>query len=388
MPGELNAYRKKRDSRKTPEPAGVLAGMPSACWKGTERFVVRKDNPEAHSLFQNAQSKLKQVSQPQFIKPMLATLAEKPHEKILSDESWIFEPKLDGQRCLAFRAGEKLNLISRNNIALNRNYPEIVNAMLSQPATQFIVDGEVVAFEKGVPSFEKLQPRMQIRDYLGAERTQVQVFYYLFDLLYLDGFDITGLALSLRKDVLRQAFSFNGNIRIADHVTGSGNDIFLDSCKKGLEGIIAKKAESLYKSGRSREWLKFKCGLGQEFVIGGFTERGGARPVPDSGFGALLVGYFEGGKLVYAGKVGTGYSEFMLNTIGQKLRAIEKKKPAFAPHPKLREEKNVHWVEPVIVCDVKFSEWTKAGLMRQPRFKGLRMDKPPREVVREQAVSR
>ena len=330
------------------------------------------------------QKKLKKIPQPKFVKPMLAALAEKSHEKILEDENRLFEPKLDGQRCLAFRKGEKLDLVSRNRIGINGNYPEIVEAMLAQPATDFIVDGEIVALENGTPSFEKLQPRMQIGNPDEALRTQIEVVYYLFDLLYLDGYDITGLPLSLRKSVLRQAFSYTDKILYLDHETGSGKSVFHNACKKGMEGVIAKRAESPYRSGRARDWLKFKCGLGQEFVIGGFSERGGTRSSPGFGFGALLIGYYEGGKLKYAGKVGTGYNEFTLKTLGEKLRAMERKKAPFAPHPELKE-KNVHWVEPGMVCEVEFSEWTKGGLLRHPRFKGIRTDKAPREVMREQA---
>ncbi|MDA8091408.1 MAG: non-homologous end-joining DNA ligase [Nitrospiraceae bacterium] len=379
MPGQLKTYRKKRDFKKTP---------------GTEGREEKKEKPSAGTgssaendeLFLKAQKKLKKAPQPGSVKPMLATLAgKKPFPK----EGWIYESKLDGQRCIALRSGQDLRLISRNQILVNGNYPELVQAMLAQPSRDFIADGEIVAFRKGLPSFEELQPRMQIRDPVEAMRTGIKVFYYLFDLIYLEGYELANLELRLRKDILRQTFTFRDPVRFAEHKESAGVDFFEESCKKGFEGVIAKKADSLYRPGRSMEWQKFKCGHGQEFVIGGYTDPGGAR----TGFGALLLGYYEKGKLVYAGKVGTGFDQFMLDTLAEKLGKLEQKERPFAPHPELSEKgekvkrgkKNIHWVKPELTGEVEFSEWTSGGLLRQPRFKGLRPDKPAREVVREEA---
>lgn len=355
MPGELKTYRKKRYFGKTPEPAGGPTGR---------SFIeVRK--------------KLRKIKipGPEFVKPMLATLTDKAFSK----EDWVFETKFDGQRCLAFRSGGNVKLVSRNRIGLNGNYPELVEAMLAQPAQDFIADGEVVALRDGLPSFEKLQPRMQITKPAEALGSGIEVFYYLFDLIYLDGYELTRLGLTLRKDILRQTFAFEDPIRYAGHVEAAGEDFFREACRKGFEGIIAKRADSAYQPGRSRDWLKFKCGRGQEFVIGGFTDPGGAR----TGFGALLLGYYDKGKLVYAGKVGTGFSDFLLKALGAKLKSIRRNTAPFAPHPQLRE-KGVHWVKPELVCEVEFSEWTSGGLLRISRFKGIRTDKDPREVVREE----
>jgi DNA ligase D-like protein (predicted ligase) len=309
---------------------------------------------------------------PDWIDPMLATLTE----KYFSDPNWIFERKLDGERVLAFLRGKKVRLYSRNRILLNGNYPELVEAFEQSATIDFVVDGEVVAFDGKVTSFAKLQSRMQTRDPEAARRSGVRICYYLFDIPWADGYDLTGLALRDRKRLLRDAVRFEDPLRFTVHRVGEGEAFREEACRKGWEGVIAKRAASPYASGRSKDWLKFKCVNEQEFVIVGFTNPAGSR----TAFGSLLVGYHENGELRYAGKVGTGYSQEVLRELGDQLRKIEVDSLLFAERVK---EKGAHWVKPKFVAQIAFTEWTRDGKLRHPRFRGLRRDKKPRDVVRE-----
>jgi bifunctional non-homologous end joining protein LigD len=306
---------------------------------------------------------------------MLATLVAEP----FSREGWIFEPKLDGERCLTFRNGKSPRLFSRNRISLNETYPDIAEPLAAQASQNFIVDGEIVAFQGDVTSFAQLQRRMQLRDPEEARRAGVKVFYYLFDLLYLDGYDVREAPLQYRKELLKEAFEFADPLRYTVHRNRDGEAYYRDACRRGLEGVIAKKSDSVYISARSRDWLKFKCWQEQEFVIGGFTDPKGGR----TGFGALLLGYYESGKLRYAGKVGTGFDTGTLTSLGQELSKLE------TDHSPLEDEvaeKGVHWVKPKLVAQVSFTQWTREGRLRHPRFLGIRRDKDPREVVRERPL--
>jgi bifunctional non-homologous end joining protein LigD len=305
---------------------------------------------------------------------MLAVLTEER----FSSEQWIFERKLDGERCLAFRDGDDVRLLSRTRKRLNETYPEIVDALVAQTREHFVVDGELVAFEGAQTSFARLQQRMQLRDPERARRSAVRVFYYLFDLLHLDGRDVTALPLRERKALLRRALSFADPLRHLAHRNADGERFYQEACRKGWEGLIAKRADSPYQHVRSRDWLKFKCVNEQEFVVGGYTNPGGKR----IGFGALLVGYYDArGRLRYAGKVGTGYSDAVLRDLGGRLARFEQEEPPFAADRLPRSA--VHWVRPELVAQIGFTELTGDGKLRHPRFLGLRRDKPPREVVLE-----
>ena len=218
---------------------------------------------------------------------MLATLTDDR----FSDPRWIFEPKFDGVRCLVFRDRRGVRLLSRNKLSLNRQYPEIEEAFRAEPAGDYILDGEVVAFEGKRTSFARLQRRMQLRDPARAKRTGVAVYFYAFDIVYAGGFDLTRLPLLERKLVLRRVLSFNRRLRFTAHRVEDGEQAWRDACANGLEGVIAKRADSPYEHGRSRDWLKFKCVNEQELVIGGYTEPAGARV----GLGALLLGYYDDG---------------------------------------------------------------------------------------------
>jgi DNA ligase D-like protein (predicted ligase) len=239
------------------------------------------------------------------------------------------------------------------------------------------VDGEVVAFRGGRTSFELLQRRMQIRDPTVARRTGVRIVYYVFDVVHAGGFDTTTLELRHRKALLRRLLRFDGPIRYTTHRRGDGEAFWRQACEKGWEGVIAKRAASTYVPRRSPDWLKFKCVNEQELVIGGYTDPKGAR----KWFGALLLGYHEGDDLRYAGKVGTGFDERLLADLYARMKALERDTPPFAAAHLPR--KGIHWVEPKLVAQIGFSEWTRDGQLRHPRFLGLREDKPAREVVRE-----
>jgi bifunctional non-homologous end joining protein LigD len=306
---------------------------------------------------------------------MLAVLTEER----FSDPDWIFERKLDGVRCLAFRKGNGIALLSRNRASKNATYPELIEPLQQQPARDFIVDGEVVAFQGRRTSFSRLQQRMGATTLEAARRSGVPVYYYAFDLLHLNGFDTTGLALRDRKRLLETAFTFRDPIRLSQHWDTHGERFFARACRAGWEGLIAKRADSPYQHKRSADWLKFKCDNQQELVIGGFTFPRGSRV----GFGALLVGYYDRGQLRYAGKVGTGYDADTLRRLSARLSRLKQSRPAFADHEQIGE-REVTWVKPALVAQVAFTEWTRDGKLRHPRFLGLREDKSAREVVREE----
>jgi bifunctional non-homologous end joining protein LigD len=315
------------------------------------------------------------VSQPDWLEPELATLTAER----FSDPAWIYERKFDGERCLAFRHGDQLRLLTRNQQQVGGTYPEIAEALAAQPATDFVVDGEVVAFAGEQTSFPLLQRRLGVREPSAALLAEIPVYIYLFDVLWADGRDVRGQPLLERKQVLGDLLSFGGPLRFTEHRDTDCEAYYREACQLGWEGIIAKRGDAPYRAGRSRDWLKFKCLNGQEFVIGGYTDPQRSRV----GFGALLLGYYDDdGKLRYAGKVGTGFTRDTLTSLQATLAADERPGPAFAPVRGLPKAK-VHWVEPKLVAQVGFSEWTPDGELRHPRFQGLRRDKGPAEVVRE-----
>lgn len=319
---------------------------------------------------------LPERAQPDWMAPMLAVLT---HDHF-SDADWIYERKLDGERVLVFRNGDSLRLMTRNKKEVSNTYPELCEALSDQPVQDFVADGEVVAFDGDVSSFSRLQGRMQIKDPEDARNSGIAVTIYLFDLLHLDGRDLTGLPLRQRKSALFHALRFDDPVRYTPHRNAEGEAFFAEACEKGWEGVIAKDADSSYTHGRSRDWLKFKCDRGQELVIGGFTQPGGAR----KGFGALLLGYYEDDKLRYAGKVGTGFDDAFLQDFRETLDTRRRDTPPF----KDEVDEAAIWVEPDLVAEIGFTEWTDAGRLRHPRFLGLRRDKPAREVTREGAAQK
>jgi bifunctional non-homologous end joining protein LigD len=299
------------------------------------------------------------------IEPMKAVLSDTP----FSDPDWIFERKLDGIRAIAIKDGSGVSLMSRTARRMNDQFPELVRALEDEPSKDFILDGEIVAFENGITSFARLQRRA---------REHVPVFLYVFDLPGHVGEDLRPLPLRRRKARLRRALDFHGPVRFNPHRNGEhGEELYREACRKGLEGVIAKRADSPYVGGRSRDWLKLKCHAEQELVIGGFTAPKGSR----TEFGALLVGYNENGALRYAGKVGTGFDQDTLRSLGARMRELEQDESPFEPFKPIPP--GTRWVRPELVAQVGFSEWTRDARLRHPRYIGLRDDKPASEVVRE-----
>jgi bifunctional non-homologous end joining protein LigD len=304
--------------------------------------------------------------------PMKAVLSDKP----FSDPGWLFERKLDGERCGAVRRGGRTHLLSRTGRRLDATYPELIDA-LSMSGPDLLVDGEIVAFARGGSSFERLQQRMGIRDAEQARQSPVAVYYYLFDLLEFDGQDVRSLPLLERKALLRRAVEFRGHLRYTSYRRVDGETSFREACRRGWEGVIAKRADSHYTATRSRDWLKLKCAHGQELVIGGWTAPRGSR----QHLGALLVGYYEDGRLRYAGKVGTGFDRRTLDHLSRELSRLEQ---SHSPFDAGGPPRSAHWVSPELVAEIGFAEWTRDGKLRQPRYQGLRDDKPAHEVVREE----
>jgi bifunctional non-homologous end joining protein LigD len=304
--------------------------------------------------------------------PMKAVLTD----RAFSDPGWIFERKLDGIRCGVVRRAGATHLLSRSGETLDSAYPEIVDAMTGA-GPDLIADGEIVAFAGATTSFARLQARMHIRDPEQARRSRVAVYLYLFDLLELDGSDLRARPLRERKRLLRRAVRFQGRVRFTPHRAGDGEAFLRDACSRGWEGLIAKRADSPYVSTRSGDWRKLKCSRAQELVIGGWTAPKGSR----QRLGAILVGYWEDGKLRYAGKVGTGFDTAALERLGDELERRERGTPPFAGDDLPR---TARWAEPELVAQIAFTEWTRDGKLRHPRYEGLRDDKPARDVVREQ----
>ena len=307
--------------------------------------------------------------------PMKATLVHGP----FSDPAWIFERKLDGIRCGVVRRAGSVRLLSRSGELLDNSYPELVEAV-ELPGPDLIADGEIVAFAHGRMSFARLQDRMQIRDPERARRSGVAVFLYLFDLLEFHGDDLRPRPLLERKRALRRAMAWGGRIRFTPHRVGDGLGAYGHACAHGWEGIVAKRSDSPYRPGRSRDWLKIKCSRRQELVIGGWTTGRGAR----QRLGALLVGYWDGKELRYAGKVGTGFDTAEVERLADELARRER---PTSPFTRDGLPRRARWAEPELVAEVEFSEWTPGGKLRHPRYLGLRFDKPAREVVREEPVA-
>ena len=316
--------------------------------------------------------RIEERTHPDWTAPMLATLTDDR----FSDPDWIFERKLDGERALCFRDGDSIRLRTRNRKNIGDTYPEIIDALAGQACRDFVIDGEIVAFESGRTNFARLQQRMGITDAQEARESGVAVYFYLFDTLHLDGYGLDDLPLRTRKSLLRHVLRFEDPLRYTPHRNADGEAGFEEACSRGWEGLIAKNAAGGYRHSRSRDWLKFKCDHRQELVIGGFTAPKGGR----KGLGALLVGYYEGDSLRYAGKVGTGFNEAFLADFRRQLDAQIRKT---APFDDPVDEADATFVTPDIVGEFGFTEWTQDGKLRHPRFLGLRRDKEAGDVVRE-----
>jgi len=309
---------------------------------------------------------------------MLATLSERAP----SGKGWLFEIKFDGVRVLAARRGERVELYGRSGQPITGRYPDLVRTLHALPVEHFVADGEIVALDaRGRPSFQRLQPRMALTDPREIESAAVRIPVegVFFDCVELDGHDVRRLPLIQRKECLQLFMPPLGPVHYVDHVVEHG-DAFLEAAAEAhLEGIVAKKASSVYMAGRSRDWIKIKCQRRQEFVIGGYTDPQGARGY----FGALHIGLYDGARLVYVSKVGTGFDQAGLKSLWEKLQPLTRPTPPFdsGATPTGRGH---HWVEPRLVGEVRFTDWTNDGGIRHPTFLGLRSDTRPEDCRREE----
>lgn len=298
---------------------------------------------------------------------MLATLVDPTAWLGRAHPGWVFERKLDGLRGVAVRDGAKVELWSRNHNSFSERFPEVVEELARLSRDRWVLDGELVAHDG--------------RDYVGFGRLQqpgstLRVLYGVFDVLHADTRSVMTRPMSERKALLRQLVPDGSHVRVVDELPGDPGTLLDRACRDGWEGLIAKQADAPYVSGRSSAWLKLKCSASQELVIGGWTEPKGTR----LHLGALLVGYYEDGRLRYAGKVGTGFKGETLADLARRLAPLER---GDAPFTEPVRERTAHWVEPRLVANVAFTEWTHDGRLRHPRFEGLRPDKEARSVVRE-----
>jgi len=306
---------------------------------------------------------------PARVPPQLCQLVTEPP----AGDDWVHEIKLDGYRILARLEKGRVRLLTRNSQDWTARFPGVARAVAALPARQAWLDGEIVVLDaRGLSSFQALQEALS--------GTRAAAFhYFVFDLLYLDGRDLRRLPLIQRKAKLRALVSAGAVMHYLDHTRGDGAAVFARACKRGLEGLVSKRGDSAYRAGRGHGWLKTKCVLREEFVIAGFTDS-------DKGleFGALLVGAHDrSGRLVYAGRVGTGFSRKARKALRARLHAIERGEPPFARFPAQAVISGVHWVKPSLVAEVGFTSRTRDGLLRHPTFQGLREDKPARQVVFE-----
>jgi DNA ligase D-like protein (predicted ligase) len=304
---------------------------------------------------------------------MLATLTDRRD----FGDGWLLERKFDGERCVARKVGSEVRLESRTGKDLTGTYPEVSAAVAAQHQRDFLLDGEVVAYDGDQTSFTRLQQRLGVTSPSPEQVAQDPVVYCVFDLLAIDGEDLTDRPFVERRGRLTRAIRSSSALQHTESWRDDAERRFATACRSGWEGLIAKRADAPYVAGRSKDWLKLKCVWEQEFVIGGYTDPSGSR----TDFGALLVGYYDQESLRYAGKVGTGYTKVTLRDLGTRLRKLETEQSAFVdarPIPR-----GAHWTRPNLVAQIGFAEWTTDARLRQPRFLGLRDDKSPAEVVRE-----
>jgi bifunctional non-homologous end joining protein LigD len=352
-------------------PASVLSGL------------TIEEMREGPSRLERVRAHLRAVGAPRGSVPargepfMLATLVEAPP----AGGGWLYEVKYDGVRVLGRRRGRTVELYGRSGQVTTGRYPEVARALAALPIDDFVIDGEIIAVDpSGRPSFQRLQSRMGLTEPREIERamTEVPVSAVFFDCLAVDGHDLRRLPLTARKECLRIFLPARGIAAYGEHFETEGASFLDVVCEQGLEGVIAKRAHSPYRAARTREWLKIKCQRRQEFVVGGYTEPQGAR----AHFGALHLGVYDQGRLVYVGRVGTGFDEPTLERIHRALAPLRRPTSPFdVGSPTGREHS---WVEPRLVAEVRFTEWTRDGAIRHPAFLGLRSDKDATSVTREQ----
>lgn len=310
---------------------------------------------------------------PDSVEVELATLVK----EVPQGERWLHEIKFDGYRILARKQGDKVRLISRNGKDWTDRFRQVAEAIAHEvPVTSAVIDGEVVVLQAdGTTSFQALQN-------FTKEGVPAALHYQVFDLLHLDGWDLRGARLEDRKRLLSRIVPHDSGtvLRYTDHIEGHGDVFFNQACDFSLEGVVSKRRDSTYRGGRQRDWAKTKCVAHQEFVVVGYTDPGGAR----QHFGALVLAVHEGDELVHVGRVGTGFSELSLKEIHARLTPLDRDTPPVVNPPKGALARGIHWVDPELVAEVEFAEWTEDRQLRHPAFLGLREDKPSTEVIAEQ----
>ncbi|MEX1253932.1 MAG: DNA ligase D [Dehalococcoidia bacterium] len=323
----------------------------------------------------------KKAKFPDKLAPMQATLVEEP----FSDPAWLFEPKLDGVRAIAFLRDGEVRLLSRRGLDATAQYPAVAQELAQLALGEAVLDGEIVApDEQGRPSFHRLQQRLNLSRETDIRRAEaeVPVLYYVFDLLYHDGYDLRRSPLDARKSLLNRVLTPAGRILLLDHFDEEGQVAFDAATALGLEGVVAKRRDSAYESGkRSRNWLKVKGTTSEEFVVAGYTPGQGSRSTT---FGALVLAYYDDGQLAYAGNVGSGFDDRTLDELTPRLEAMRSDECPFAERPDVLGEAT--WVRPELVAEVKFDQWTPDGRLRAPVFLRLRDDKPAAEARRADVV--
>jgi len=325
-----------------------------------------------HQLTADAWAKAHKAEMPYTFEPMLATLEPTP----FSHDDWIFERKLDGIRLLVFRDGAHVELYTRNGQFRNSHYPELVALFAAQPCERFVLDGEVVAFDGATTSFARLHKRATISNAQAARNSGIAVYFYVFDSPWIEDYDIRRLPLRDRKTIIRNVLDFSGRLRYTAHRDGDGEAFLKEACQKGWPGIIAKHADSPYRSGRSKRWLQLKCTAGQELVIGGMIDS----PNSSGAIDALLMGFYQDDALHYAGRVDAGFTSDERLRLGRELRPLLRSHSPFVEVP---EEGGVQWLAPERVAEIGFSSWTPDGRLSSPVYRGERDDKDARDVVRE-----
>lgn len=348
--------------------------------KPLSEYDVLEEKPDSVNkpLKKKPKLNLPTASMPNKIDPQLATLVTMPPET----DNWLHELKFDGYRMIAFKNGDNVRLMTRNQNNWTTKFKNIADAVKKLPVDNLILDGEIVMLnESNKPDFQLLQNSLK-------QKNTHDFIYYIFDIIYYDKYKLSNVPLIKRKEILKNIISENDDqaLRFSSYAIGSGKKIFAKSCQMGMEGIISKAIDSSYQEKRTKTWLKIKCIKRQEFVIGGYTKPKGAR----GGFGSLLLGIYNDKKeLIYCGNVGTGFTQSSLQDIYQKLQRYKCNNNPFNSqiNSQLAGASDIVWVKPTLICEVEFIEWTADGRLRHPSFQGLRGDKPASQVIKESGMT-
>lgn len=370
--GKAKAAKKK--NRAKPTVAGRPRSSVLRARKGDPGTAARKSvSPRAVA---EALGAARRAPLSHFVEPQLATL----DSSAPTGEGWLHEVKYDGYRMGARLSGGRVTWISRNGLDWTSRFEALSSAIAALPATEALIDGEVVVLgQDGVSRFQDLQ--QSLGESHGSNTT-----YFAFDLIHLDGLDLRRCTLVDRKKVLRALFASvtrKSPVRYSDHIVGGGPEFIVEACRNGLEGIISKRVAGSYSSGRTRDWIKVKCGLRQEFVVAGFTQPAGSRV----GLGSLVLGVHERGTFRHAGRVGTGFDRARLLELRKQLEALKSDESPFDKPVDAAARRGVTWVRPRMVVEVAFTGWTTDGLLRHPSFQGMREDKRAEDVVKELPTS-